>query len=790
MTMNTESAEGAEGAQSDFRLAFPVTGPVPRAYVERLNDALRSTVDVWGTEAVEAPDGPSRANVGGRLLPLMLGDPSFLAASGFPYVVCTDAVGSDTYALHVIDGSQILAEFTPLWSTPNWDVPFPRSDRSGDAAPHFTFHVGDEVFGQAQERLRLPVLRDGWLPVLHVEYQDDHGGRWRHESFAGTERLGGVLASWLRLERADGRGDAAATAAEPTRITVEVAHQARDRMALDDNGVLHLDGHPFVIGPAGAEWDGQRLAYRVDSAITLCLLNQPADAPQGVRDDVDGAYDAALTAACEYWRSRRDAGTRVELPDSDAQNAVDNLLIQNLMTQERYSVGNPYEFVFTMEGHETVESLLVYGYVHEAREALQRLVHTTNGPGPEWYESWERGVKLSAVGRYTSVSGDASLLNENLSVYEGYRESFEAQMDADPQGLLAPERYAWDIPDLIYGWHSQACAWRGLADVSEALAGAGDEERAAEWEQTATRLSTALRKVLEEQGAWLDDGSYFIPVSLLGDEKPYASLTESRLASYWNLVAPYALTTGIVPPDSREGRGLLEYMKLHGSWFLGLTRFNGIYDPPTPIGEVAPGGTGGYKTTGIDNAWGVQGAKYLAMCHDGDRLALTILSKLLNGMTPGTFLDGEATTVGFAPDDVYRSTWYPPNSTSNALYLLTLRDALLYEERTATGERRLHIGMGVPREWLAPGAGIRLSDAPSTVGPVSIALTPDGDGKRLQVEVTADGVKGPVELVVHLRTPGQRRFTLSEQAADHRLEDDRLIVAEWNGRLAIDVSLG
>jgi hypothetical protein len=765
-----------------------MTEPVPTGYPDGLNAALRSTVDVWGVEAIDAPDGPSRANVGGRLLPLMLGDRQFLTSSGFPYVVCTDAVGSDTYALHVVDGSQILAEYTPLWSTPNWDVPFPRSDRSGDAAPHFTFHIGDEVFGQEQPRLQLPVLLDGWLPVLHTHYRDDRDTTWRHESFAGTERVGGVLSSWLRLERVDGaRTD---TGQGPTSIAVEVAHPARERMALDDGGVLHLDDRAFVVGPPGGEWDGKRLSYRVEEAITLCLLNQPADGAEAIGRDISGAYESARADACGYWRSRRQAGTAVKLPDRDAQNAVDNLLLQNLMTQERYSIGNPYEFVFTMEGHESVEALLVFGFADEARAALQRLVHTTNGPGPEWYESWERGVKLSAVGRYTSLSGDASLLADNLAVYEGYRQSFESQMDADPHGLLAPERYAWDIADLIYGWHSQACAWRGLADVAEALTRTGDGEKASQWDQTATRLLTAVRKVLEERGGWLEDGSYFVPVSLLGDEKPYASLTESRLASYWNLVAPYALATGIVAPESPEGRGLLEYMKLHGSWFLGLTRFNGIYDPPTPIGEVAPGGTGGYKTTGVDNAWGVQAAKYLAMCHDGDRLALTILSKLLNGMTPGTFLDGEATTVGYAPDDVYRSTWYPPNSTSNALYLLTLRDALLYEEHTSSARTRLHVGMGVPREWLAPGAGIRLEDAPTSLGPVSMALTPHADGTRLRVDVSASKAAGPVELVVHLRTPGRRQYALEQAADGCRLEGEQLVVRDWDGRLNVDVLLG
>ena len=782
MTSIPPSPSDAPGRDTTF--AFPATQPADPAYVERLNEALRSNVDIWGAEAIAAPDGPGRGNVGGRLLPLMLGDSVYLTESGFPYVVCTDAVGSDTFSLHVIDGSQILCEFTPLWKTPNWNVPFPRSDRAGSAAPHFTLRIGGEVFGRDHRRLTLPVLRDGWLPVLSTDYRDESGATWRRESFAATERVGGVLASWLRLVRAEGDGDA------PAEVSLEVVHEARDRMALDDHGVLHLDGQPFVFGPDGGAWDGARLTWRVPSTITLCLLNQPAAPGDAFGAELDQAYDAALDAVGAYWRSQREKGAGLELPDPDAENAVHNLLVQNLMTQERYSIGNPYEFVFTMEGHESVEALLAFGFTEEARGALQRLVHTTNGPGPEWYESWERGVKLSAVARYTAVSGDATLLRDNLDVYETYRRSFEAQMDADPHGLLAPERYAWDIADYIYGWHSQACAWRGVADLADAFSGLGDDHLAAQWRETATRHYSALRKVVDDLGVWLEDGSYFIPVSLFGDEKPYESLTESRLASYWNLVAPYALATGIVPPQSPEGAALLRYMRLHGAWFLGLTRFNGIYDPPTPIGEVAPGGTGGYKTTGVDNAWGVQGTKFVAMCLDGDQLALTILSKLLNGMTPGTFMDGEATTIGYAPEDIYRSTWYPPNSTSNALYLLALRDALLFEERVDGAMGRVHVGMGLPREWLAPGAGIRLTGAPTSLGPVSVELRSAADGTRLHVDVAAAKEVGPVELVVHLRVPGSRSLTVSEPVDGCVLEGERLLVRQWRGRLTVDVLLG
>ena len=158
-------------------------------------------------------------------------------------------------------------------------------------------------------------------------------------------------------------------------------------------------------------------------------------------------------------------------------------------------------------------------------------------------------------------------------------------------GLLGRERYSSDIPNGVYGLHSQAVAWAGLRAIADAWGTGADalHERA-----RLPRSSNA------PSGAPCARRSGGCPTarsssrcSCSTDERPYASLTQERLGSYWNLVMPYALASGLFPPGSREAKGALRYMLLHGSRLLGLVRAGGyaLYgrDVRPPVSGHRPG---------------------------------------------------------------------------------------------------------------------------------------------------------------------------------------------------------
>src|SRR5581483_9276920 len=138
--------------------------------------------------------------------------------------------------------------------------------------------------------------------------------------------------------------------------------------------------------------------------------------------------------------------------------------------------------------------------------------------------------------------------------------------------LLPRERYSSDIPDRVQGFHTNAIVRQGLAEIATAWAQAGQAALARRARALAGRLERGLHRAVAASQRRLPDGSLFLPVRLGDRETPYRRVTESRAGSYWNLVAPYALASGLYPRGSPQTRGALRYLLQHGSRLLGMVR--------------------------------------------------------------------------------------------------------------------------------------------------------------------------------------------------------------------------
>ncbi|RQP09577.1 MAG: hypothetical protein EAS51_11380 [Microbacteriaceae bacterium] len=722
-------------------------------YVEGVRAVLRATTDVWADEILRLPDGPTYEAVEPLLVPSMLADP--LYHTPVPYLPLTSEIGRDSYALHLVDGSHIIAEGIRNWLIQGWVLPNGEETelqhkpaRVSNDAPRYFFHVGEEgeVFGSRLDRLAEPALHDGYLPILQLTYTAESGQTFTRESFvaAGHE---GPVSSWVSFR---------ATGSAPVRIAVRIDApefgqlRAEGTAVLAEGGVVLRSNHPV-------ELDGDTAVFRLDAAeaapLVLVLVNSPDPTAATIVDE--SAYAAAHARTVEYWNGALEAGSGIRVPEKRVMDAYRNLILQNLVLGHRYSIGNPYERTFLMEGHLAVLPLLRFGYGPAYRKNLQELVDLTNGAGADWYESWERGTKLSAAAEYFALTGDATVLRENAPRYHEYLASLTEMTASDPLGLLAKERYAWDIPEVVYGTHSQAVAWRGMQDILLAYRRIGDDSFA-RYEAAVDTFAERLRESITRAQVQLEDGSLFVPVILEDDSArvPFDVLTASRQGNYWNLVAPYFLASGIIPSDDERLAALLRYMDNHGAFLLGLTRFAGLYEPIPEPGEVSPGGTAGYKVAGIDNAFGIEPVFVLADLGEADRIALVLYAKLAHGMSRGTFLDGEATTIAPVPGEYFRSSWYPPNSTSNALFLLTMRAVLLHEHVDARADlARVDLAPSTPRGWLAPGNEISVTRLPSRIGDVSYTLRTRADGSAVDVAVDLAPGRPAVPVRLHLRLP-------------------------------------
>jgi hypothetical protein len=520
-------------------------------------------------------------------------------------------------------------------------------------------------------------LADGWLPVLRTR---DAG--FAQESFTavvpGTQRT----ATFVRV---DGDG--------PIRFTL---------------GGQTLS---FARGPAYVEWPRAARARATTPAM----------------------YEAARAALAAYWQERLATGARIEVPEPYVENALRALLVQNLELTWRYSVGNAYgEFSFP-ESVDGAEVMAEYGFSSVARSMLR--TSFTRAPRP--YPQWKMGERLLASALYARLYPDDPFLVQATPVLGRYVASLERALGSN--GLLARERYSSDIPDSVYGLHGQAVVWQGLRELAVEWERHGRAALAARARLLAERLGSGLRRAVGRSQRRLPDGSLFVPMRLLDDERPYASVVETRSGSYWNLVAPYALASGLL--DRRREEGALRYLLRHGSRLLGLVRAGGY----ALYGRSAP-----FPTSGTDEVYGLNASRFLASVDEPDQLVLSLYGHLAAGMTPNTFVSGEAASVAPLGGRRERSMYLPPNSVSNAALLETVRLMLVQEH-----DGGLRLAYATPRAWLRPGKEIAVANLPTSFGPLSYTLS----ARRGSVHVTVDvpSVRRPATLRLRLRLPHATR---------------------------------
>jgi hypothetical protein len=434
-----------------------------------------------------------------------------------------------------------------------------------------------------------------------------------------------------------------------------------------------------------------------------------------------------------FWTARVSEGTAISVPESRVENAWKALLVQELELTWRYSIGNAYQEFSFPESVDVAEVMTELGFPQVAASILRTSL-TRSDAG---YPDWKAGERLLAAAEYVRLSGDARFLEQETPALRRYVASFARQLAGARAGLLPRERYSSDIPLSVHDLHGQATAWAALRAMAGVWAAAGDTSLAATCRRLAGTLERGLRRAVARSQRRLPDGSLFLPARLDGGEQPYASLTEQHLGSYWNLVTPYALASGLFPPGGPQARGALRYLLLHGSRLLGLVRAGGyaIYGPQH---DASVGAT--------DEVYGTNVARFLADNHQADLLTLSLYGALAAAMTPNTFVSGEAATVTPFAGTAFRAMYLPPNSASNAAFLEMLRLTLVHET-----PRGLELAPSTPRRWLQPGQTVAVDGLPTSFGALSYRIS--AEPGRVLATVQVPNGRQPRKLSLTLRLP-------------------------------------
>ena len=75
----------------------------------------------------------------------------------------------------------------------------------------------------------------------------------------------------------------------------------------------------------------------------------------------------------------------------------------------------------------------------------------------------------------------------------------------------------------------------------------------------------------------------FLPIAL-GEETVHDPITGTRLGSYWNLVIPQVLFSGVFPAKSQTAGDILRYIQTRGGLCMGMIR---VPIEPRRLGERA-----------------------------------------------------------------------------------------------------------------------------------------------------------------------------------------------------------
>jgi hypothetical protein len=196
---------------------------------------------------------------------------------------------------------------------------------------------------------------------------------------------------------------------------------------------------------------------------------------------------------------------------------------------------------------------------------------------------------------------------------------------------------------------------------------------------------------------------------LLSDEPAPDRLTSTELGSYYDLICPYIIGSEIFGQGSKREDNLLGYMQNHGGIAMGIVRT-----------ERHQGVNKG--SSGMVPLYALRYNLALLRRDEREKVLVAFYAHLAQGMTRGTFIGGEGNRFLFHADANGREFVLPPNSTSNAAWLIMLRYLLIQDWDFDEDGRpdTLRLMYGVPRTWLADGRKIQVEKAPTMFGPVSI----------------------------------------------------------------------
>jgi len=152
-----------------------------------------------------------------------------------------------------------------------------------------------------------------------------------------------------------------------------------------------------------------------------------------------------------------------------------------------------------------------------------------------------------------------------------------------------------------------------------------------------------------------------------------------------------------------------------------------------------------------------------------DRALVSFYGKLAQGLTRDTFVGAEGT--GLRPlDEFGRPMYLPPNTSSDAFFLWTLRYLLIQDWDQDDDGRpdTLRLCFATPRGWLEDGKIVRVENAPTAFGPISFTVKSRLSHGEVIVDLDLPSRNPPQRSLFRARLPNGWKIA-SATAGNHKL---------------------
>lgn len=710
-------------------------------YLRTLADARAANQDYFWDTIQKRPEGATYDNVKDLLAPIRYVNAPWRYAG-----VILSPKGSSQKMRFIENGFQLDANLTRRHKVGEdaWT--------HGDTRLWVTVGAKDELFGLDENRQGEPAYEDGYLPVVHVNYSEG-GVTYEQEVFADrliAEYRSPLLdepgvAAYVRITATDGDGIVGFDLSAP-----DVGYGFPIVPGGYRNGQW-TDEHnnPYVYFSRGGEFDEEKklLRFRLKRGESVYAVMPHQAQPAGTRVvPSDEKHQQAKARVATNWKSELDKGGSISVPEKVVMDAWKSLLIGNW----QLTIGDelPYGMFSWYQGNGYAETLqyiapyLEYGYFDDAQRFIQPILE---------YPLSDTGVglhvcanRLELAAYYYAMTKDAEFIRKNKDRLIEVATYFLARRD-DKTGLVM-DGYGFDLPDhRVVNINTNSNGWRAIRNLGLTLSQIGEQTEGQRFLAEADKLGTAVRKAVLD-GTDSTTTPNFVPFAL-GEEKPYGSLVETKVSSYYNLVMPYFFESEIFEPKAKPYTDTLEFMWNRQGVMAGLNRFNQHSTMAFQDG-IHPLYTWGRQFNQISR-------------RDTSRAVYTFYSSLANGYTRGTFLTGENQGTVPSESEWYRGTYLPPEPPANALLLRSLRHMLIHEHdlnQDGTYDQ-LWLLSNTPVAWLDEGKQIALNRMPTRFGAVSLSLKSELSKGQLtgEVELPA-GITGK-DVVVFVRPPAGHRAT-------------------------------